>query len=159
MDSTKDVGNWVLSGCHKDCFVPHPKTGLLAYGFVGEYRHRRLSVPSGEVRLRVGKHFGGGRGFGVRHILEAHSKELARYGCLSIAGVSSFVANILVSGAEILCEGSFNQDGVRLTVVRGRSGIAILSPQKTKDGIEIYSVVTAFPSGKKMSAMRVGLLR
>ncbi|MGN7744740.1 hypothetical protein ACTJJN_01635 [Pseudomonas sp. 22515] len=143
----------------KEVCVPHPVTGLLTYGYIEPYASRNLTVPGGEIYLRVGKHHGFSKGFGVRHIWEGHGHELAKVGCSAIEDVPTFVAGILSQGAQILCEGYQTRDGYRLTIVRGAKGVVILSPQLDAAGENFYSVVTAYKVLKKQSAMKVGTLK
>jgi len=143
----------------KDYCVPHPVSGELSYGYVAAYQSRNLSVIGGEVFLRIGKHLGFGKGFGVNHIWEGHSHELPAWGCKSIDEVPAFVAAILTQGAQVLCEGYQTRDGYRVTIVRGARGCAILSPQLDKEGGNFYSVVTAYKSHRNRGAMSVGTLK
>ena len=143
----------------KDYCVPHPVSGELSFAYVAEYKSRNLSVTGGEVFLRIGKHLGFGKGFGVNHIWEGHSHELPAWGCKSIDEVPAFVAAILTQGAQVLCEGYQTRDGYRLTIVRGARGCAILSPQLDKEGENFYSVVTAYKSNRNRGAMSVGTLK
>lgn len=89
----------------KEVCVPHPVTGLLSYGYIEPYSSRNLTLPGGDIYLRVGKHHGFSKGFGVRHIWEGHGHELVSAGCQTIEDVPAFVAGILSQGAQILCEG------------------------------------------------------
>ncbi|WP_256228284.1 MULTISPECIES: hypothetical protein [unclassified Pseudomonas] len=143
----------------KEVCVPHPVTGLLSYGYIEPYSSRNLTLPGGEIYLRVGKHHGFSKGFGVRHIWEGHGHELVGAGCPKIEDVPAFVAAILSQGAQILCEGYQTRDGYRLTIVRGAKGVVILSPQLDAEGENFYSVVTAYKVLKKQSAMKVGTLK
>ena len=143
----------------KDHCIPHPITGELSYAFVSAYTSRNLSVPGGEVYLRVGKHLGFGKGFGVNHIWDGHGHELPGWGCKSIHDVPAFVAAILTHGAQILCEGYQTRDGYRLTIVRGARGCVILSPQLDVQEVNFYSVVTAYKIHRGRGAMNVGTLK
>jgi hypothetical protein len=143
----------------KDHCVPHPVSGELSYAYVTAYKSRNLSVIGGQVYLRVGKHLGFGKGFGVNHIWEGHHHELPGWGCKSIDEVPAFVAAILTKGAQVLCEGYQTRDGYRLTIIRGARGCAILSPQRNADGVDFYSVVTAYKNHRNRGAMNVGTLK
>ncbi|WP_322364589.1 hypothetical protein [Pseudomonas sp. Teo4] len=142
----------------KEVCVPHPVTGLLSYGYIEPYSSRNLTLPGGDIYLRVGKHHGFSKGFGVRHIWEGHGHELVSAGCQTIEDVPAFVAESCPR-AQILCEGYQTRDGYRLTIVRGAKGVVILSPQLDAAGENFYSVVTAYKVLKKQSAMNVGTLK
>ncbi|NIF29203.1 hypothetical protein F3J44_22885 [Pantoea sp. Tr-811] len=123
------------------------------------YSSRNLSLPGGDIYLRVGRHFGFSRGFGVNHIWSGHAHELPKWGCSSIEGVPAFVASIISPGAQVLCEFHQTREGYRLAIVRGAKGCAVLSPQADSAGINFYSVVTAFKAHRARSGTRVGTLK
>ena len=143
----------------KDQCVPHPSTGALSYGQIEPYSSRNLSLPGGEIYLRVGKHFGYSSGFGVNHIWTGHAHELPKWGCKRIEDVPAFVAAIISPGAQVLCEFHQTRDGYRLAIVRGSRGCAVLSPQADNRGVNHYSVVTAYKVHRGRDATRVGTLK
>lgn len=142
----------------KNVCVPHPTTLALDYGYIAPYQSRNLTLPGGEIFLRVGRHFGFSNGFGVNHIWQGHGHELPQMGFPTIQHVPAFVAAVLHEGAQVLCEGYQTREGYRLTVVRGERGCVILSPQISSDGVDIYSVVTAYKLPRRQRAMQVGTL-
>lgn len=139
--------------------VPHPHTGLLSYGYIEDYTSRNLTLPGGEIYLKVGKHIGVNKGFGVNHIWTGHGHELPRWGCKTINDIPAFVAAVITPGAQIICEFYETPDGYRLTLVRGRRGCVILSPQRDGEGTNYYSVVTVFRTYTNRSGMSVGTLK
>lgn len=143
----------------KDQPVPHPGTGQLSYGYIQEYRSRNLLLPCGEIYLRVGKHYGFSRGFGVNHIWVGHSHELPKWGCRTIAEVPAYIASVITPGAQVLCEFHDTREGYRLTIVRGSRGCVILSPQLDTEGKNYYSVVTAYKVHRSREATNVGTLK
>jgi len=167
------LGRWVLklraseffvkeldySSLNKDAVVPHPQTGDDSYGYISNYKSRNMILPSGEIYLRVGKHFGMGKGFGVNLIWGGHAHELPRWGCRNIHEVPSYVASILTSGAQVLCEFHQTREGYRLTVVRGSKGCVILSPQRDAQQQNFYSVITAYKAHRNRDATNVGTLK
>nr|WP_235202524.1 hypothetical protein [Pseudomonas syringae] len=148
-----------FSTLDKDYCIPHPTSGELSFGYISMYESRNLTLPGGEIYLRVGKHFGFSSGFGVNHIWQGHGHELAKSSCKTIQEVSAFVAGILSAGAQIYCEGYQTRDGHRLTVVRNAKGCAILSPQEEAERGCFYSVVTAYKILRRRPAIRVGTLK
>lgn len=139
--------------------VPHPQSGLLSYGYINQYTSRNLTLPGGEIYLKVGKHIGVNKGFGVNHIWTGHGHELPRWGCKTIHDIPAFVAAVITPGAQIMCEFYETPDGYRLTLVRGRRGCVILSPQRDAEGTNYYSVVTVFRTYTNRTAMTVGTLK
>ena len=125
--------------------VTHPD-GLEYYGHVPEITSKGDYIPAGYIYLRVGRHTGPNKGFGVRHIWAEHEKELARLGYTSVEDVARFVRDIIQPGAPIYCE--FNHPGGkhRTTVLKSTMGIVILEPREAPDTDSgwIYVVVTAF---------------
>lgn len=139
--------------------VPHPQSGLPSYGYINAYTSRNLTLPGGEIYLKVGKHIGVNRGFGVNHIWTGHGHELPKWGCKTIDDIPAFVAAVITPGAQIMCEFHLTPEGYRLTMVRGRKGCVILSPQRDAVGTNYYSVVTVFRTYTNRSAMTVGTLK
>lgn len=103
-----------------------------------------FQLRGGEIYLRMGEHFGQGRGFGVRHIWEAHRADLYRYGCTSIEGVPQHIANMIVPGAPIYCEFREMDGEHRLTVMKTPEGSLILQPRQERRGFGYY-IVTWYP--------------
>ncbi|WP_224770957.1 hypothetical protein [Pseudomonas sp. FEN] len=144
---------------HEDDFIPHPVTGLPSYGLIPGYSSRNLTLPAGEIYLRVGKHVGVNKGFGVNHIWQGHGHELPKWGCKSIHDVAMYVATICSPGAQILCEFHLTADGYRLTLLKSAKGCVILSPQLDTEGNNFYSVVTAYKLHRSPHATKVGTLK
>lgn len=104
----------------------------------------QYGLPGGDVFLRAGVHLGPNRGFGVRHIWEAHQADLAKHGCMSIEGVAAHIASIVVPNAPIYCEFRELRGGQRLAVLKLKMGSLILEPRQERRGFGYY-VVTWYP--------------
>ncbi|EPM79237.1 hypothetical protein A3SO_07175 [Pseudomonas syringae pv. actinidiae ICMP 19072] len=91
-----------FSTLDKDYCIPHPTSGELSFGYISMYESRNLTLPGGEIYLRVGKHFGFSSGFGVNHIWQGHGHQLAKSGCKTIQDASAFVAGILSAGPRFI---------------------------------------------------------
>lgn len=150
---------WLLF--NKDFFVPAPNNygvvgspnstivhpdGLECYGRVPDINSKGDYIPAGDIYLRVGRHTGPNRGFGVRHIWAEHEQELTKLGYGTVDDVARFVRDIIRPGAPIYCE--FNNAGGkhRPTVLKSALGIAVLEPREAPDTDSgwIYVVVTAY---------------
>ncbi|MGR7213992.1 hypothetical protein ACU605_25155 [Klebsiella aerogenes] len=125
--------------------IAHPD-GLACYGRVPEIETKNDFIPAGDIFLRVGRHTGPNRGFGVNHIWAEHEKELAQLGYDTISDVARFVRDIIQPGAPIYCE--FNHPGGkhRTTVLKSALGMVILEPREAPETYSgwIYVVVTAY---------------
>lgn len=125
--------------------VPHPN-GQTVYGVIPELNSRGLRIPGGEIFLRVGKHIGPNKGFGVRHIWAEHEKELAKMGYNTISDVARYVSDIIRPGASIFCEFNSAAGRHRPTVLKSSLGLVVLEPKDAPDAASgnIYTVVTAY---------------
>lgn len=113
-----------------------------------------FGLPGGEIYLRVGVHIGDNRGFGIRHIWEAHKVDLARFNCVSIDQVAQHLANMIVHRAAIYCEFRELRSGHRLTVMKTPAGSVVLEPRNERRGFGYY-IVTWYPK-RKASGTLVG---
>lgn len=139
--------------------VNHPD-GLTCYGRIPELYSRGDIIQAGNIFLRVGRHIGPNRGFGVRHIWAEHEKELKKLGYETINDVACFVRDIITPGAAIYCE--FNDPGGkhRPKVLRSALGVVILEPKEAENTVDeiIYSVVTAYETYKTHGTL-LGILK
>lgn len=94
----------------------------------------------GPIQLRIGKHIGPHKGFGIKHIEAEHSKEILELGFHS---VNEFVKAIIVENAKIFCEFSDLRGNHRPIILKSNIGIVILERKFSASNI-IYSVVTAY---------------
>lgn len=134
---------------NKNAPVDHPVNGGLSFGYIPEINHRGEVIPGGEIHLRVGRHHGPNRGFGINHIWLEHANELRRLGYEGKDGVIQFVADIIVAGASLYSEFACMRGNHRVSVLRSSKGLAILEPKRLGRSDEfIHSVVTAFPKGQ-----------
>lgn len=150
---------WTL--LNKDRFVPAPNNygvagspnsaiahpdGLDCYGRVPEINSKGDVIPAGDIFLRVGRHIGPNRGFGVRHIWAEHEQELVKLGYATVNDVARFVRDIIRRGVPIYCEFNSTSGKHRPAVLKSSIGIVILEPREapeTESGW-IYVVVTAY---------------
>ena len=137
----------------QNALVAHP-SGELSYGTIPDMPS--FGLPGGEIYLRVGEHFGHNRGFGVRHIWEAHQADLAKYGCESIDQVAQHIANMIVAKAPIYCEFREMRGNHRLTVMKTPVGSLVLEPRNERRGFGYY-VVTWYPK-RNASGKLVGMV-
>ena len=125
----------------ENVLVPHP-SGSLSFGTIPDMP--RFNLRGGEIYLRVGVHKGTNKGFGVRHIWEAHETDLAKYGCCVIDDVALHVSKMVVHGAPIYCEFKEIRSNHRIAVLKNPSGSLILEPRDERRGFGYY-VVTWYP--------------
>lgn len=132
--------------------IQHPTNGTNFFGLVEEKSVRGYAIPGAPILLKRGIH-GPRGGYGVRHIWARHSVDLKKRGYASEDDVAKYVAEIICVGSPIYCE--FNAiKGVRVTVVRGAVGLAVLEHKTHRDDSH-YSIITAF-SQKSAHGTRVG---
>lgn len=136
--------NYGILGAPNDN-IAHPN-GLPCYGRVPEMHSRGDVIPAGDIFLRVGRHIGPNRGFGVRHIWAEHERELTEWGYTTVNDVARFVRDIIQPGAPIYCEFSNPAGRHRVAVLRSALGIVFLEPREASETVSgwIYVVVTAF---------------
>ena len=141
-----------------NAFVPHPETGKDFYGSVPEIRFGGYLFDAGDICLKRGIHKHGKGGFGVAHIWERHRVELRSFDVFREDDVPLYVASIVKPRARIYCEFNHLGGNHRLTVLRSRTGVAILELKRMRGGKSFYSVVTAYP---KMNAdgTQIGTVR
>lgn len=125
----------------QNALVYHP-SGAYSFGTIPEMP--QYSLPGGEVFLRAGVHLGNNRGFGVRHIWEAHQKDLAKVGCSSIEEIAAHIASIIIPGVAIYCEFRQFKGSQRVAVLKLKRGTLILEPRQERRGFGYY-VVTWYP--------------
>ncbi|PWC17204.1 hypothetical protein DDT52_16450 [Brenneria roseae subsp. roseae] len=125
--------------------VSHPD-GHACYGRVPEIKSKGDYIPAGNIFLRVGRHTGPNKGFGVRHIWAEHESELVKLGYMTVDDVALFVRDIVRPGVPIYCEFSSISGRHRPTVLKSSIGIVILEPKEAPetDSGWIYVVVTAY---------------
>lgn len=125
--------------------VEHPDGGF-CYGVINEARHNGELIYGGEIFLRVGKHTGPNKGFGVNHIWAEHSTQLIKSGYQTINDVARYVSDIIKPGTQVFCEFTSMTGKHRPTVLRSRVGMVVLEPKEhpiSETGY-IYTVVTAY---------------
>lgn len=125
----------------QNVLIPHP-SGSYSYGTIPDMPN--FGLRGGEIFLRVGVHIAANRGFGIRHIWEAHKSDLAKYGCGSIDHVAEHIANMVVHKAPIYCEFQQVRSDHRLTVMKTPAGSLVLEPRNERSGFGYY-VVTWYP--------------
>lgn len=135
----------------QNVLIAHP-SGSESFGTIPDMP--KFGLPGGEIYLRVGVHIGNNRGFGIRHIWEAHQADLEKYGCKSIDGVAQHIANMIVAKAPIYCEFREIRGNHRLTVMKTPAGSLVLEPRNERRGFGYY-VVTWYPK-RKASGTLVG---
>ncbi|WP_338660156.1 hypothetical protein [Pseudomonas bubulae] len=74
-----------LLNLKQNVLIAHP-SGTDSFGTIPDMP--KFGLKGGEIFLRVGVHKGEGRGFGIRHIWEAHEADLATCGCTCIDQVT-----------------------------------------------------------------------
>lgn len=121
--------------------IEHP-SGSLSFGRIPDMPS--FDLPGGEIFLRVGEHWGANRGFGVKHVWEAHSADLLKYGCATIDAVPQHIAAMIVPGAPIYCEFAAMDGNHRVAVLKNPKGSMILEPRYERRGFGYY-VVTWYP--------------
>ena len=142
---------------HKNHKFTNPITDTTVFGRIPEIPHPRYHFPEGDIILKYGEHWGRNNGYGVKHILEQHSRELvlADYEDI-IEGAVEFVSDILKSGSRIYCEFSRMREE-RMTVLQGLTGSVIIEHMYDGNNQTYYSVVTAFDN-KRSKGQLIGNL-
>ena len=135
----------------ENVLVSHP-SGSFSFGTIPEMP--KFALPGGEIYLRVGVHKGDNKGYGIRHIWEAHQKDLSRYGCAGIEGVPAHIAKMIVPGAPIYCEFRELRGHHRLAVMKTPTGSLVLDPRHERRGFGYY-VVTWYPK-RRLDGTLVG---
>ena len=135
--------------------IPHPSNGTPFFGQIEEKNVRGFLIPAAPIILRRGKASRHG-GFGVRHIWAWHATEMRTCGYTREDQVADYVADIVCPGSAVLCEFEIRRD-TRVTVARSAIGVAVLEHKEGRDGICVYSVVTAFaqrnPHGTRVGSI------
>ncbi len=139
--------------------VAHPQ-GLSNFGYVPHIVSRGDEIPAGYIYLRVGRHTGPNKGFGVRHIWAEHEKELVAAGYATVNDVGRYIKDIITRGAPIYCEFRSLTGKHRPTVLKSSLGIVILEPREDEaaESGYIYTVVTAYSAGRAHGTL-VGNIR
>lgn len=123
-----------------ETIIPHP-SGSDTYGRVMERKSSGVLIPGGLIFLKRGRY--GRGGYGARHVWERHRKEMEKAGFESEDDVAAYVATIVCPGTPLFYEhGHMRQ--MRVTVVRGVLGTAILEHKPWDPTGPCYSVLTAF---------------
>jgi hypothetical protein len=93
----------------------------------------------------------------VRHIWRERGHDLIKWGYPTLYDVLRFVADLIVHGANIVCEFDSMNGTECLIVLRGRKGCAVLAPWPLRKDELYYSVVTAYrhrvPNGKAVAVI------
>ena len=133
--------------------VPHPD-GSNFFGQVYEKTTQGVLIPGGPIVLKRGRY--GSGGFGARHIWQRHEKEVRKAGFQTEEEVVLYVARIVFPGTPLYYEHGHIR-GVRVTVVRGVLGTAILEHKPSDPIGPCYSIVTAFgqrnPIGSRIGSI------
>lgn len=140
-----------LLNLKQNVLIAHP-SGTDSFGTIPDMP--KFGLKGGEIFLRVGVHKGDGRGFGIRHIWEAHEADLAKCGCTCIDQVAQHIANMIVHKAPIYCEFRDVRGNHRLTVMKTPAGSLVLEPREERSGFGYY-IVTWYPK-RKASGTLVG---
>jgi len=140
-----------LLNLKQNVLISHP-SGSESFGTIPDMPS--FGLRGGEIFLRVGVHIGANRGFGIRHIWEAHQSDLAKFGCGSIDQVAQHIANMVTHKASIYCEFNQVRSDHRLTVMKTPAGSLVLEPRDERRGFGYY-VVTWYPK-RKASGTLVG---
>ena len=125
----------------ENVLIAHP-SGSMSFGTLPDMP--KFDLRGGEIYLRVGVHWGDNRGFGIKHIWEAHRADLLKYNCESIDGVAAHIAKMIVPGAPIYCEFKEMSGNHRVAVLKNPKGSLILEPRNERRGFGYY-VVTWYP--------------
>lgn len=117
----------------------------------------KQTFPPGIIVLRHGKHTGANKGFGAEHILAEHKADLKKHNLsCDKQGVIQYVEMILQFSAGIYCEFSNTRGFHRPMIIRSKLGTVVLERQE-RDGLTIYSVVTAF-GGTMARGTKIGTM-
>jgi hypothetical protein len=123
-------------------FLINPTSNQYCFGYVAEARVKSTVIPSGEIRLEAGRHWGPNKGYGAKHIWVEHQKEICKFGLRTIEDVPHYVAKIVRENARLLYEGG-DLRGTKITVVESSFGIAILGYVDRADEA-FWRVITAY---------------
>ncbi|MDM8545614.1 hypothetical protein QUF61_03880 [Candidatus Venteria ishoeyi] len=134
-------------------FIQNPYSKDNDFGFI-PHMEKYPEFQEGFIKLRVGKHRGPNRGFGVNHIWAEHKQYLIKKGYQDWGSV----ADILQPGSPIYCEFNNIRGNHRVAVVKSTLGQAILEKKQDANNKIFYSVVTAF-EGKNAHGTRIGTVR
>ncbi len=130
-----------LLNLKQNILVAHP-SGKLSYGTIPDMPI--FNLRGGEIYLRVGAHWGPNKGFGIRHIWQAHWRDLQIFGCPGVEDVAGHIAKMIVPGAAIYCEFASPGQNHRVAVLKNPTGLVILEPRNERRGFGYY-VVTWYP--------------
>lgn len=122
--------------------IIHPVTNQDNFGFIPEIES--LGTDQAPICLFKGEHFGprtpgGGRGFGEAHILAAHSADITKANCGSVA---EYLAKFLTEGTPVCTEGGFAKR--KRTLAMRRSGVIVVLEYREQREGDVWSVVTAY---------------
>jgi hypothetical protein len=106
------------------------------------------------IYLLEGEHFGGGagigRGFGEAHILAAHSHDLRRAKCQTVA---QYLARTIVHDTPICSEA--NKSSKNRVIVMKTSGVIVVLEYRQAPKEEYWRVVTAYKRRKAIKAKEI----
>lgn len=133
----------------------NPTTGTTCFGFVPAIHE--LDTERAPIYLLKGYHVGGGagqgQGFGEKHILAAHRKEMAAARCKDVA---EYVAKHVYAGVPVCHEGGFSSRK-RVLAMRHKRAIVVLEYREASRHQEAYwNVVTAYVRGNGLPAAELG---
>ncbi len=134
--------------------VQHPTNGTEVFGRVPEIDSNGIYLPSGDIHLLNGEHYGPNRGFGVEHIIAEHDSQISR-AFPSLAGmeakdrVVAYVAKILLRRAPIFVEADRPD---RPVVIHTTAGGVVLE-RRGKPENAWYSVVSAYNKKSRRGQM------
>ena len=132
-----------------------PITGVVEFGFLGTIRGlQKFSQPGGPIVLKRDDHIGQNHGFGAKHTWAEHKKEMHDLGYEEFDDVPRYVTSIIVPGTPVHCEFAQLSGHKRVTVVRSKTGTAVLEYRIGRNDSH-DSVVTVF-SGEIKHGPRVG---
>ena len=112
----------------KNTLIQNPYTGDYKFGVIPYMKSGYEEFNEGFVQLRLGKHFGPHKGFGVNHIWAEHKIQMRSLGYHSKDDVSKFVADLIQPKCPIYCEFDDPRGNHRIAVVKSSLGVAYLEP-------------------------------
>ena len=139
----------------QNTLVQNPNTNTYEFGVIPYMIKGHDEFSEGIIQLRIGKHIGPNKGFGVEHIWIEHNKELIKLGYKTKNDVPQFLADLIKPRAPIYCEFNDMRGNHRIAVVRSVLGVAYLERKFGANNEVIYSVVTAFTK-KNAAGTKIG---
>lgn len=153
-----DKTKWNSLEGPKNRLLMHPETGAEHFGYVPEMKSKGETIHAGPIILRIGRHTGPSRGFGVNHIWDEHYPDLMKQGYTTAIDSVKFVSTIIQPGVPIYCEFNDIRGKHRPTVLRTSAGLVILEPVRLGNGELVYSVITAYMK-RNASGTKIGEIK